>query len=116
MTDPTGCLEKVFSPPNAACGESTARNCCQGSGGPTQDSFAMVGAALGAAASPAQIFRDGFGTFQDGADPANPDEVGSTCRWDLGLGGPASLPPAGGEPPAPGLTCGTDVAHPQRSR
>lgn len=113
MTYITGCMDKVFAPVDAPCGESTARNCCLGSGGPTQNSFAMLTAALGRAASPAPIFRDGFSAFQDGADPANPDEVGSTCRWDASAGGqfagPAGLP-------LRDLRCGTATqAAPRRN-
>lgn len=103
MTYLTGCMEKVFAPVDAPCGESAARNCCFGSGGPTQNSFAMVTAALGAATSPAPLFRDGFSVFQDGADPAHPDEVNSTCRWDTVSGGPVSAPAV----PLRDLRCGT---------
>ena len=79
-------------------------------GGTTQNSHAMLTSRLGPAGPGALLFDDGF------AVAGTTGAEGSTCRWDLSFGGPASLLPPGGEAPAAGLVCGTDVIHPQISR
>ena len=112
MTYLVGCMDKVFAFADASCGEATPRNCCLGAGPPTQNSATMVTAALGPAGHPAPLFLDGFSAFEDGADPANPDEVPSDCRWDGAIGAPVAGPAL---PELRSLRCGTETARAGRT-
>jgi len=91
---------------------SDAPQLLPGRGPPTQNSATMVTAALGPAGHPAPLFLDGFSAFEDGADPANPDEVPSDCRWDGAIGAPVAGPAL---PELRGLRCGTETARAGRT-
>jgi hypothetical protein len=103
MTYLAGCLEKRFTARDYPCGESSPRNCCQGAGGPTQNSEALLRGALGPGAPGGALLLDGFAAFE----PPGPVEGASTCRWDDAFGIEAEAPPEA--PELRGLACGTAV-------
>lgn len=103
MTYLAGCLEKRFTARDYPCGEGAPRDCCQGAGGPTQNSEALLRAALGVGAAGGALLLDGFAAFE----PPGPVEVGSTCRWDDAFGIEPPTPLAAPEQRA--LACATAV-------
>jgi hypothetical protein len=101
MTYLSGCLDKLFTPVDAECGESQPRNCL--CGGTLQNADQLVAAAVGRAGPGSPIFIDGF-TEWNVADPANPVEAPSTCHWDDAV---TVAPPPATVGRAHALRCGT---------
>ena len=103
MTYLTGCMDKLFAPAAAPCGETDPRDCL--CGGTTQDSDQVVAAALGRAGAGSLLFGDEFSAFDVVTDPANPAEEPSACHWDAIVGAAPSAVAA--RPRVRALRCAT---------